>query len=286
MKNLALTLLLFAAGTAFASTDRVLDGKTITAGANVVTLPLATDTLVGKATTDTFTNKTYDAAGTGNVLSNIVNTNISSSAAIAYSKLATLTSANIIVGNGSNVATSVAVTGDISLTNAGVTAYSGTVPASKGGTGQTSLTLNNVLLGNGTSAVQFVAPGTSGNVLTSNGTTWSSTAPASGAPSIVGSTGTPTAITAGGGVTFSGTNYSNTNFITGSGGAVTVTANPQITAATSVGQMLHLIGQSNSNTVTFSDGTGLSLNGTWVAGLQSVLNLEWDGTVWVETSRR
>lgn len=49
-----------------------------------------------------------------------------------------------------------------------------TVPATAGGTGQTSLTANNVILGNGTSAVQFVAPGTNGNVLTSNGTTWTS----------------------------------------------------------------------------------------------------------------
>ncbi len=51
---------------------------------------------------------------------------------------ATLTSTHILVGNGSNVATDVAVTGDISLTNAGVTAYSGTVPLNKGGTGQTT----------------------------------------------------------------------------------------------------------------------------------------------------
>lgn len=51
-------------------------------------------------------------------------------------------------------------------------ALSSAVSASKGGTGQSSLTANNVILGNGTSAVQFVAPGSSGNVLTSNGTTW------------------------------------------------------------------------------------------------------------------
>lgn len=68
----------------------------------------------------------------------IVNADVNASAAIAFSKLAALTSASILVGNGSNVPTAVAVSGDISLSNAGVTAYVGTVPLNKGGTGQTT----------------------------------------------------------------------------------------------------------------------------------------------------
>ena len=57
----------------------------------------------------------------------ILNEDINASAAIAYSKLATLTSANIIVGSSANVATSTAVTGDISISNTGVTAIASDV---------------------------------------------------------------------------------------------------------------------------------------------------------------
>ncbi len=52
----------------------------------------------------------------------IVNADINASAAIAYSKLATLTSANIVLGSSANVATSTAVTGDVTISNTGVTA--------------------------------------------------------------------------------------------------------------------------------------------------------------------
>jgi hypothetical protein len=52
----------------------------------------------------------------------ITNSMISASAAIAFSKLAPLSSGRILVGNASNVATDVAVTGDVTISNSGVTA--------------------------------------------------------------------------------------------------------------------------------------------------------------------
>jgi hypothetical protein len=63
-----------------------------------------------------------DASGNIVLSGSIANADINASAAIAFSKLASLSSANILVGNGSNVATSVAVTGDVTISNAGVTA--------------------------------------------------------------------------------------------------------------------------------------------------------------------
>jgi hypothetical protein len=53
---------------ATADTSETLLTATDPTGDRTLTLPDATDTLVGKATTDVFTNKTLDAAGTGNVL--------------------------------------------------------------------------------------------------------------------------------------------------------------------------------------------------------------------------
>lgn len=54
--------------------------------------------------------------------SQISNGDVSSSAAIDFSKLAALSSANILVGNVSNVASSVSMSGDVTISNAGVTA--------------------------------------------------------------------------------------------------------------------------------------------------------------------
>lgn len=62
----------------------------------------------------------------------ITNTKVSASAAIAFSKLAALTSAHILVGNGSNVATDVAMSGDATLANTGaLTIANGAISKSK-----------------------------------------------------------------------------------------------------------------------------------------------------------
>jgi hypothetical protein len=104
----------------------------------------------------------------------IVNADINASAAIAFSKLASLTSANILVGNGSNVATSVAVTGDVTISNAGVTAIatgaivnadvnaSAAIAYSK----LASLTSGNIILGNASNVPTVTA--VTGDVTISN----------------------------------------------------------------------------------------------------------------------
>ena len=56
----------------------------------------------------------------------VVNASVATGAAIAFTKLENLDSAKMLVGNGSNKATEVAITGDISINNAGVVAIGAT----------------------------------------------------------------------------------------------------------------------------------------------------------------
>lgn len=61
-----------------------------------------------------------NASGTVVLSGSIVNADIDAAAAISFSKLAALSSGNILVGNSSNVATSVTMSGDVTISNTGV----------------------------------------------------------------------------------------------------------------------------------------------------------------------
>ena len=70
-------------------------------------------------TTGKIANNAVTAAQIANTT--ITNSQISASAGIAYSKLAALPSADVVLGSAGNVATATAVTGDVTISNSGVT---------------------------------------------------------------------------------------------------------------------------------------------------------------------
>ncbi len=99
--------------------------------------------------------------------------------------------------------------------------------------------------------------------------------------------GTPsadTSIVAGTGVTVS----KYVMKVQGDGGAVDITANPQITDG-SDGQMVIIKGVSDTNTLKFDDGTGLALDSgiSFTMGIGDLLHLMYDATedIWYEISR-
>lgn len=93
---------------------------------------LATGRTIASTGDVTWTSASF--TGSGNVTGTaaigsgvIVNADVNASAAIAYSKLASLSDGNILVGNGSNVATSVNPSGDIDIANDGTFSISSAV---------------------------------------------------------------------------------------------------------------------------------------------------------------
>jgi hypothetical protein len=130
---------------------------------------------------------------------------------------------------------------------------------------------------------------TLGQVRIYDGAAWTIVGGSGGGGAVWVMTGTfaaPIAITALGGVSLTAS-AEECICIVGSGGAVDITANPQIAAGNANGDVVELIGTSDVNTVLFEDGTGLALNGPWLAQAGSTLSLRWDATsaLWRERFR-
>lgn len=105
-------------------------------------------------------------------------------------------------------------------------------------------------------------------------------------PIIVGTSSAPVVTTAVGGVTVGGNDY-EVQYVVSDGGAIVISANPQIQAGTLDGERLTLIGTSDTNTIELNNGTGIRTNGACVLKNNSVITFVWDDTagVWDEESR-
>jgi hypothetical protein len=98
----------------------------------------------------------------------IVNADINAAAAIAFSKLAALTSASILVGSAGNVATAVSLSGDATISNTGVLTLDPTLQLGASGTAS-SLTLFPPTAANGFFEILPVNAGGAFNTVLSNG---------------------------------------------------------------------------------------------------------------------
>jgi hypothetical protein len=213
-----------------------------------------------------------------NLSGSILNADVAAGAAIAHTKLANITAGSVLMGNGSNVPTATALSGDVTVNSSGVTDIgagvivnadinaSAAIARSKIASG----TANHVVINDGSGNLSGVAPGTSGNALISNGTSWASSAITVTPVAPVTKTTTYTATTA-----------DETILVDTSGGAWTLSL---YTAVGNAGRKIRVLKtETSTNALTIDPNGSETINGvtTWkLATKDAELTLESDGSNW------
>lgn len=110
-------------------------------------------------------------------------------------------------------------------------------------------------------------------------------ASAAAAEVVVGTRAAPVAVVGATGVVAPTSTADHLCYLESDGGAVDISANPQIAAGLRNGQKMRLRTRSSTNTLLFEHGNGLVLNGPYLMQEDSELQVSWDGTNWVEGYR-
>jgi hypothetical protein len=218
-------------------------------------------------------------------------TSIATQAISATSPAGTaLTEGKIWVGNGSNAAAAQAISGDVSMSNAGVISVgtgkitngmlagsidlsskvSNVLPVANGGTGLNTLSNQGILIGNGTSSINSLTGTTAGDLVSYSGTAWVAAQPTAADATHAGimTTGTQTLA---GAKTFASLTSSGNSTV---GGNLVVTGSQTNSALTAS----KVIFTDASKVLTSTGTVGVVQGGTGVATLPSAGLLVGAGT--------
>jgi hypothetical protein len=165
-----------------------------------INLPNVSGTIITTGDTGTVTS-TMIADGT------IVNADVSASAAIAHSKLASITAGFVLIGNAGNVPTATQVTGDVTISNTGVTAINSGVIVDADVSATAEIAVSKLADGAARQLLQTDAAGT--------GVEWTSNVDVPGTLDVTGAATFDDAVTIAGDLTVNGTttNINTTNLV-------------------------------------------------------------------------